>query len=105
MTDHGTKKEFELAKLGDPHREQRLLALAEAMSRVPDKSFPEALSSAELEGAYRFFSNPKVDPDAGARAAHAGARAGRAGESVAARLIDALVQLRWLPQGVVVNGS
>lgn len=64
MTDDGVKKEFDGARLGDPRREQRLLALAEAMSRVPDKSFPEALSSAELEGAYRFFSNPKVDPDA-----------------------------------------
>jgi len=64
MTDDGVKAEFEGARLGDPRREQRLLALAEAMGRVPDKSFPEALSSAELEGAYRFFSNPKVDPDA-----------------------------------------
>jgi len=64
MTDDGVKEEFKGAMLGDPRRELRLLALAEAMSRVPDKSFPEALSSAELEGAYRFFSNPKVDPDA-----------------------------------------
>jgi hypothetical protein len=38
--------------------------VAKVMGRVPDKSFPEAMSSAELEGAYRFFSNPKVNPDA-----------------------------------------
>ena len=63
MADDKVKDEFEGARLGDPRREQRLLALAEAMSRVPDKSFPAALSPAGLEGAYRFFSNPKVEPD------------------------------------------
>src|SRR5512139_139730 len=64
LKDDGATKEFEGSRLGDPRRDGRLLALAEAMSRIPDTSFPQALSSAGLEGAYRFFSNPKVDPDA-----------------------------------------
>src|ERR1041385_7782193 len=63
MPDDGVSKEFEGAKLGDPRRDERLLALAEGMSQAPDKSFPAALSPAGLEGAYRFFSNPKVEPD------------------------------------------
>jgi hypothetical protein len=63
-TDDRVTREFEGSSLGDPRRDQRLLALAEAMSRAPDKSFPQALSPAGLEGAYRFFGNPKVEPDA-----------------------------------------
>jgi hypothetical protein len=38
--------------------------MAERMSSAPDASFPDALSEAELEGCYRFFSNPKVTPAA-----------------------------------------
>jgi hypothetical protein len=34
------------------------------MAATPDLSFPDAMSDAELEGAYRFFSNPKVTPEA-----------------------------------------
>ena len=33
------------------------------MAVDPGRSFPKALSSAQLEGAYRFFSNPVVSPD------------------------------------------
>jgi hypothetical protein len=57
-------REFEGSRLGDSRRDHRLLALAEAMSRAPDESFPKALSPAGLEGAYRFLSNPKVEPEA-----------------------------------------
>jgi hypothetical protein len=32
------------------------------MSREPDLSFPKAMSDAELEAAYRFFGNVKVEP-------------------------------------------
>jgi hypothetical protein len=56
----GILREFAGAALGDPRRQKRLLLLAQRMSAKPDSSFPEAMSSAELEGAYRFFGNSKV---------------------------------------------
>ncbi len=34
------------------------------MAATPAASFPDAMSAAELEGAYRFFSSPKVTPEA-----------------------------------------
>ena len=43
----------------------RLRGIAERLVSKPDASFPEALrGSAELEGAYRFFGNVAVTPDA-----------------------------------------
>ena len=57
-------KEFSGAELGDPRRQERLLVLAQKMRSKPDSSFPKAMSPAELEGAYRFFGNPKVTPEA-----------------------------------------
>jgi hypothetical protein len=33
------------------------------MAEQPDTSFPQAMSDAELEAAYRFFSNVKVEPE------------------------------------------
>jgi hypothetical protein len=63
-TDGGVADEFRGSKLGDQRRERRLEGLAAAMARAPSKSFPKALPPAGLEGAYRFFSNPKVTPGA-----------------------------------------
>jgi hypothetical protein len=63
-TDDGVAEEFSGSRLGDQRRERRLEALAESMALAPSKSFPQALSPAGLEGAYRFFSNPKVTPAA-----------------------------------------
>ena len=60
----GVTKEFVGAPLGDPRRQERLLLLAQRMSAKPDSSFPKAMSSAELEGAYRFFGNSKVTAEA-----------------------------------------
>jgi len=44
----------------DPRLTKRLKAIVAAVGRDPAASLPSALSSAELEGAYRFFSNPRV---------------------------------------------
>lgn len=63
-TSGGIWAEFEGVDLGDPRREARLLATADAMAKSPERSFPEALTPAELEGSYRFFNNPRVQPDA-----------------------------------------
>ena len=56
--------EFEGAEFGDQRLSKRLAALAGAVSRDPSGSLPRVLSGAELEAAYRFLGNVKVDPDA-----------------------------------------
>jgi len=48
----------------DKRLTKRLRALITAVGSDPSLSLPEALDSAELEGAYRFFSNVRVTPDA-----------------------------------------
>jgi hypothetical protein len=51
------------AKLGDARLSKRLEVLADELADAPAESFPKALrDSAPLEGAYRFFGNPKVTP-------------------------------------------
>lgn len=52
------------ADLGDARLTQRLRLLVDSLADRPSESFPKALSDAELEGAYRFFGNTKVTPDA-----------------------------------------
>jgi hypothetical protein len=41
----------------------RLATIVGKLAASPEKSFPKMFSSAELEGAYRFFGNPKVNSD------------------------------------------
>ncbi len=48
----------------DARLTKRLGMIVEGVARDPQASLPAVLSSAELEGAYRFFSNPVVTPDA-----------------------------------------
>lgn len=55
--------EYSGASLGDSRLSKRLVKLASRIGRRPDASFPRTLGEAELEGAYRFFGNPKVDPE------------------------------------------
>src|SRR5262245_1247047 len=52
------------ADLGDTRLTQRLGLLIDSLADRPGESFPKALSDAELEGAYRFFGNGKVTPEA-----------------------------------------
>jgi hypothetical protein len=52
--------DFKRAKLGDPRRTERLVKIAQAVAVAPDKSFPQLMSSAELEGFYRFVNSPHV---------------------------------------------
>src|SRR5689334_23159288 len=54
--------EFGSAKMGDWRRTKRLVQIGEALARKPSGTLPEAFPQwADLKGAYRFFSNPKVD--------------------------------------------
>jgi hypothetical protein len=52
------------ADLGDQRLTKRLGGLVDALASRPGESFPKALDDAELEGAYRFFGNAKVTPEA-----------------------------------------
>jgi hypothetical protein len=52
------------ADLGDVRLTQRLALLMDSLAERAGESFPKALDDAELEGAYRFFGNGKVTPDA-----------------------------------------
>ena len=48
----------------DSRLTKRLGKLVQSVGADPSASFPSQLTSAELEGAYRFFSNPVVTPKA-----------------------------------------
>ena len=57
--------EFGKADLHDPRRTKRLIQVATALGQHPCGSLPEALPErADLMGAYRFFDNDCIDPDA-----------------------------------------
>lgn len=61
----GIREEFIGAAFGDARLSRRLVRLAEAIGASPDESFPNVFrESAELEAAYRFFSNDDVEPAA-----------------------------------------
>src|SRR3954470_8180570 len=71
--------EFMDANFGDARLGKRLVAVAEKLGERPGDSFPKALSESELEGAYRFFGNEQVSPDA-ILAPHIHATAARAAQ-------------------------
>ena len=57
--------EFQNARLGDERRSKRLVKIGTALATNPDATFPDAMGSvAELEAAYRFLSNPSIEPAA-----------------------------------------
>jgi len=57
--------EFVDLDLGDKRLEDRARLILGAWSAAPESSLPRAMKdSAALEGAYRFFNNPRVDSDA-----------------------------------------
>lgn len=47
----------------DPRLALRYAAMVQSIAVSPATSLPKLMSSAELEAAYRFFSNPRVTPD------------------------------------------
>lgn len=57
--------QFGHANLGDARRQRRLLLLASAMLENTSMSLPKQFpTGADLAAAYRFFSNPQIDPQA-----------------------------------------
>jgi hypothetical protein len=51
------------ADFGDERLSSRLAVLSDALVAAPSVSFPQALCAKQLEGAYRFFDNPRVSPE------------------------------------------
>src|SRR5579863_2091458 len=47
----------------DERLDRRLGTIVRTMAKNPTASWPSVCTSAELEGAYRFFSNVRVTPD------------------------------------------
>ena len=57
--------EFAGVDLGDKRRENRAGVIFDSWGNRPEASLPQAMKdSAGLEGAYRFFNNPRVDSEA-----------------------------------------
>lgn len=56
--------EMSAGTFSDERLNRRLQTIVEGVARNPEASFPSLMSAAELEGAYRFLSNPVVTPGA-----------------------------------------
>jgi hypothetical protein len=52
------------AEFGDARLTRRLGKILEAVQEAPDQSFPSLFDDGQLEGAYRFFNNEAVTPEA-----------------------------------------
>jgi hypothetical protein len=56
---------LDCAKFGDQRLTKRLVTIMDRLTSNPNTSIPAAMDGrAEMEGAYRFFNNPKVTPEA-----------------------------------------
>ena len=76
------------AEFGDVRLSRRLGKIVETVQRAPDQSFPSLFDDGQLEGAYRFFNNEAVTPDA-ILAPHASATVARmADDKKVALLLD-----------------
>lgn len=82
----------------DPRLTKRLKTLVCAVGRDPAASLPSALSSAELEGAYRFFSNPRVTLEA-IMAPHFEATRRRVADERRVRVIHDQTEFTYRPDG------
>lgn len=82
----------------DPRLTKRLKTLVCAVGRDPAVSLPSALSSAELEGAYRFFSNPRVTLEA-IMAPHFEATRRRVADERRVRVIHDQTEFTYRPDG------
>ena len=65
------QQELERAKLSNVYNKERLARIIERVAARPDKGLPQVMGNdSQLEGAYRFFRNENVEPEA-LLAAHA----------------------------------
>jgi hypothetical protein len=57
-------EEFSVIDFGDPRRKARLARIADQLGASPESSLPKTMGNpSQLEGAYRFFSNPQIEPE------------------------------------------
>jgi hypothetical protein len=82
----------------DARLTKRLKAIVCAVGRDPAASLPSTLSSAELEGAYRFFSNPRVTLEA-IMAPHFEATRTRMANEQRVRVIHDQTEFTYRPHG------
>ena len=82
----------------DARLTKRLRSVVEGVARDPEASLPTVLSPAELEGAYRFLSNPRVTPDAILGPHLAATRARAASESLV-RIVHDPTEFSYRRQG------
>lgn len=65
MLDNLLSEEFQNAQFGDQRLTDRFVKIVERLTDHPNASIPAAVDGrAEMEGAYRFFNNPSVTPEA-----------------------------------------
>lgn len=59
------RRKYAGAEFGDARLSDRLVCLGETLAKAPASSFPKGMGSeADLEAAYRFLKNPRVDTGA-----------------------------------------
>ena len=63
QTIQGLVHDAQASGFKDRRLSARLAKIIGKLAASPEKSFPKMFSPAELEGAYRFFGNPKVNSD------------------------------------------
>lgn len=90
--------EMSTAELGDSRLSRRLSSLVEKVGTAPAKSLPALLTESELEGAYRFFSNGSVTPEA-VLEPHIAATMSRIGEAGTALAIHDTTTMSFDPNG------
>jgi hypothetical protein len=82
----------------DPRLTKRLEKIVSAVGRDPAASLPSVLNDAELEGAYRFFSNPRVTLDA-ILAPHLDATKGRVASAQRVRVVHDQTEFTYRHDG------
>jgi hypothetical protein len=82
----------------DPRLTKRLQSIVAAVGLDPTASLPKLLKDAELEGAYRFFSNPRVTLEA-IMAPHFEATRTRAANEQCVRVIHDQTEFSYRPHG------
>src|SRR3974377_2111657 len=86
------------AEFGDARLSRRLRKIVDAVQAAPDRSFPSLFDDGQLEGAYRFFNNEAVTPEAILQP-HVDATVARMGRERGALVVHATSTVSFDPDG------
>ena len=86
------------AEFGDARLSRRLGKIFEAVQDAPDRSFPSLFDDGQLEGAYRFFNNDAVTPEAILRP-HVAATVARMADEPVALVVHDTSTMSFDPEG------